>query len=329
VRADWKTNFISQKMLLRHFAQNLHRNHFLLLALCVIVALTPANFARADDVAPSPQDAQREQAVADYTQKMRDANLPALFDKAAAEFNVPPDVLKAVSFAETRWTQLLWPDGEGASPENGMPHAYGIMSLWDNDYFGHSLTQAAQLIGQDPQMLKTDLYQNMRGGAALLRQLYDQTPKPEDATDPSQIESWRRAIAKYTGIPQPELSESHALRVYEYMNLGFHQYGIEWDAHPVNLGPMRADVARIKAAAHAPPSVQVPTNAIAPVAAPPPKPVIAPPPVVPPPAPVIAVVPPAPTEQDDTDRYHQRWLLLSLMLVLAVIGVWRFMTRKG
>jgi membrane-bound lytic murein transglycosylase B len=91
----------------------------------------------AENTPPPPAtanaDAQREQAIADYTQKMRDANYPALFDKAAQEFNVPPDVLKAVSFAETRWTQLQWPPGETASPDTGMPHAYGIMSLWDND----------------------------------------------------------------------------------------------------------------------------------------------------------------------------------------------------
>jgi hypothetical protein len=131
-----------------------------------------------------------------------------------------------------------------------MPHAYGIMSLWDNDYFGHSLQEAAKLIGKSPGELKQDAYQNMRGGAALLRKLYDETPKPADAPG-DEIESWRKAIAKYTGIPQPELSEAHALRVYEFMNAGYHEYGIEWPAHPVNLAPMREDVARIKSAASA------------------------------------------------------------------------------
>jgi hypothetical protein len=31
------------------------------------------------------------------------------------------------------------------------------------------------------------------------------------------------------------------------MNQGYHQYGIEWDAHPVNLGPMREETKRIVA----------------------------------------------------------------------------------
>jgi hypothetical protein len=198
----------------------------------------------------SAEDIAREKAIAEFTQKMKDANYPALFEKAAAEFNVPADVLKGISFAETRWEQLQWPPGETASPENGMPRPYGIMSLWDNDYLGHSLLDAAKLIGKDPEELKSDAYQNMRGAAALLRKLYDETPKPADAQG-DEIESWRKAIVKYSGIPQPELSESHALEVYEWMNKGFHEYGIEWPEHPVKLDAMREEVGKIKAEARA------------------------------------------------------------------------------
>ncbi len=288
------------------------------------LAIIPALFigaghARADPAPaanPAADDARREQAIADYTQKMKDANYPALFDKAAQEFNVPPDVLKAVSFAETRWTQLQWPAGETASPDTGMPRPYGIMSLWDNDYFGHTLVQAAQLIGQDPGVLKTDVFQNMRGGAALLRQLYDQTPKPADAPDASQIESWRKAIAKYTGIPQPELSEAHALRVYEYMNLGYHEYGIEWDKHPVNLGPMRADVATIKAAALARQTNRAPAEANPPVVAATPPPIIATPPI------------PKPEVLDNSENERNRPGLLALMLFLLAIAIWHLFFRK-
>jgi hypothetical protein len=203
-----------------------------------------------------------------------------------------------------------------------MPRAFGIMSLWDNDYFGHTLQQAAQLIGQDPQVLKTDAYQNMRGGAALLRQIYDNTPKPADAPDESQIESWREAIAKYTGIPQPELSEGHALRVYEYMNLGYHEYGIDWKGHPVNLGPMREAVAKIKADALAKKMAVVPeTNAT-------PAPIIAaaPAPVVTNPAPAHE---PGQHFQSDSDRDRQRILLLALMGILILIAVVYLYSRKG
>lgn len=284
----------------------------------------------AADLQAAAQDARRAQAIAEYTQKMKDANYPALFDKAAAEFNVPPDVLKAVSFAETRWTQLEWPAGETVSPDNGMPHAYGIMSLWDNDYFGHTLAQAAQLIGQDPEVLKTDVFQNMRGGAALLRQLYDQTPKPADAPSESQIESWREAIAKYTGIPQPQFSEAHALRVYEYMNAGYHQYGIEWDAHPVNLGPMREAVAKIVSAGTAPATnkVEEPKPAFqprpAPSAAPAPQVQVEPKPVTP----VVATNAVPAHGQDNAQNVKQRWLLGGLMVLLIVIAIWYLRSGK-
>jgi hypothetical protein len=220
-----------------------------ILVFAASLALTASTVFAADD-ATAQEEQRYQQSIAEFTQKMKNANYPALFDKAAQEFNVPADILKGVAFAETRWTQLQWPPGETASPATGMPRPYGIMSLWDNDYFGHSLLEAAKLIGQDPEVLKTDAYQNMRGAAALLRQLYDSTPKPADAPDEKQIESWRKAIVKYSGIPLPELSEQHALKVYEFMNQGYHHYGLEWDAHPVNLGPMREDVARIQAAAH-------------------------------------------------------------------------------
>jgi hypothetical protein len=166
---------------------------------------------------PETEGELRQQAaIAEFTAKMKAANYPVLFDQAAQEFGVPTDVLKGVAFAETRWEQLTWPPGETASPETGMPRPYGIMSLWDNQYFGHSLLEAAALIGKTPDELKQDALQNIRGGAALLRKLYDENPKPEGTTE-ADIESWRYAIRKYCGIPEPDLNAlcSGRIRVHE------------------------------------------------------------------------------------------------------------------
>lgn len=193
---------------------------------------------------PNEEALRREIAIAEFTRKMKEANYPALFEKVAQEFGVPADVLKGVAFAETRWEHLTWPPGETASPETGMPRPYGIMSLWDNEHFGHSLVDAATLIGKDPEELKRNPYQNMRGAAALLKSIYGKTQRP-GGTSEQDIESWRYAIAKYCGIPEPDLHHRHALEVYEFMVKGYHQYGIEWEAHPVNLGPMREEVQRI------------------------------------------------------------------------------------
>jgi hypothetical protein len=215
-------------------------------AVCLVLAFGWANFALADDPPKSETDLKREAALAEFTLKMKAANYPALFDQAAKEFNVPADILKGVSFAETRWDHLTWPPGETRSPETGKPRPFGIMSLWDNEVFGHSLIEAAYLIGKDPEELKRDPLQNMRGGAALLRRIYDETSKPAGTTE-ADIESWRYAIRRYCGIPEPYLNASHALDVYVFMSRGYHQYGIEWNARAVNLEPIREETRRIVA----------------------------------------------------------------------------------
>lgn len=167
------------------------------------------------------------------------------FERAAAEFNVPADLLKGIAFAETRWSHLIWADGDTVSPCNGMPRPYGVMSLWDNEYFGHSLRKAAALLGLSIEELKRDSYQNIRGAAALLRQFYAELPRPEE-NGLDDIESWRNAIAAYSGLPQTDLAQQHALDIYTQMTRGYHAFGIEWDARSVNLEPIRAAVAKIR-----------------------------------------------------------------------------------
>jgi hypothetical protein len=216
----------------------------------LVLALALLRAAGGADPVKTAEDLKREAAIAEFTAKMKAANYPALFDAAAKEFNVPADLLKGVAFAETRWEQLTWPAGETASPETGMPRPYGIMSLWDNEHFGHSLIEAATLIGKTTDELKQDPLQNIRGGAALLRRIYDANAKPDGTTE-ADIESWRYAIRQYCGIPEPDLNAQHALDVYVFMSKGYHQYGIEWDARPVNLEPIREETRRIVAEARA------------------------------------------------------------------------------
>src|SRR5262245_40092931 len=233
-------------MQIRNIAGAYWRRAGIVFLLLVAIGSCLTDLCRADDPPRTEEDSQREKAIAEFTRKMKEANYPALFEKAAAEFNVPSDILKGIAFAETRWEHLTWPPGETRSPETGMPRPFGIMSLWDNEFFGHTLTDAAKLIGKDPEDLKSDPLTNIRGAAALLRKIYDETPKPVGTTE-QDIESWRYAIVKYCGVPEPDLSNRHALEVYEFMNKGYNQYGIEWPARPVNLGPMREEVKRIVA----------------------------------------------------------------------------------
>ncbi|MBI3005321.1 MAG: Ig-like domain-containing protein [Ignavibacteriales bacterium] len=172
------------------------------------------------------------------------AHLISAFESTAAEFNVPADILKGIAFAETRWQHLEWAEGDTASCA-GMPRAYGVMSLRNDAWFGNSLQEAALLIGQSDEILRKDFAQNIRGAAALLRKLYDELPVPE-GTARGEIESWQNAIASYSGIPQPELAHQHALDIYERLSRGYHQFGIELNARPINLPPLRQRVARIQ-----------------------------------------------------------------------------------
>src|SRR5690349_13373667 len=187
----------------------------ILVALCSFSALAQPK---------SPEEMAREDAITEFTKKQQAANWPEKFGRIGNETGVPADVLAAVAFAETRWEHLTWPAGETVSPETGRPRGYGIMFLQDNDHFGHSLQEAAKLIGKTPDELKEDPELNIRGAAALMKKLHDENPKP-DFAKPDEIESWYNAVIKYCGIPQPFLSHSHALNCYIYMSKGYDQFG--------------------------------------------------------------------------------------------------------
>src|SRR5437870_933740 len=101
----------------------------------VVFAFAVAAFTRADNPPKPPGKSRLDAALAEYTRKTKEANYPPLFEKAAAEFGVPADVLKGIAFADTRWEHVTWPTDDSVSPDTGLPRAFGIMSLWDNDNF--------------------------------------------------------------------------------------------------------------------------------------------------------------------------------------------------
>lgn len=166
----------------------------------------------------------------------------SVFEHAAVEFNVPADILKSIAFSETRWQHLTWVEGDTASPCNGMPRLYGIMGLWDNQHFGHSLRQSARLIGEDINVVKADVRQNIRAGAALLRKCYDELP-PSSAYSSSDLESWYLAIAQYCGIPQKELALEHAYDILEVVADGYAKNGINIQSHSLHLSAIENEIA--------------------------------------------------------------------------------------
>jgi hypothetical protein len=182
-------------------------NAALLSAMCVIgLANSPPVLADGPKVAMTVQ--------ASRYQKM--------FDEAAVEFNVPVELLQAIAYAETRWHPHVkkgyaMKNGEAGvelEDHNGMPPAYGIMGLRDDDYFGHSLAAAAALIRETPATLLTDSRANIRGAAALLSQYGARK------TRAFPLEDWEDALAKYSGIPQREIARVYTYEIFTAIRQG-------------------------------------------------------------------------------------------------------------
>ncbi|MFZ4620134.1 MAG: N-acetylmuramoyl-L-alanine amidase [Bacteroidota bacterium] len=163
------------------------------------------------------------------------------FEQAGAEFGVPADLLRGISFAETRWTHMRWNENDLTSSCTGMPRVYGVMGLWDNEYFGHSLKEAAAMIGRPVQELKESPLQNIRGGAALLKKYFSEFPKP-DGFENGSIEQWQNAVAKFSGFPQEEISAKRGLEVYSVLSNGYHRDRISISQRPIQIEKIQAIV---------------------------------------------------------------------------------------
>src|SRR5258706_9009748 len=74
-----------------------------------------------------------------------------VFADAARESGVPAELLRAIAYVETRWTQRTPGALQG---DDAPPPSYGVMGLRDDDWFGHSLVDAAAMIGRTPEELK-------------------------------------------------------------------------------------------------------------------------------------------------------------------------------
>jgi N-acetyl-anhydromuramyl-L-alanine amidase AmpD len=115
--------------------------------------------------------------------------LDAAFAKAGADFGVPADLLKAISYTETRWEMV-----QGAEEFEGMPAAHGLMALR-----GAKLTEGARLAGVSEEAVRTQPEANIRAAAALLSAYAD-----ELKVDRADLGAWAPAAAKYSGIGSTE-----------------------------------------------------------------------------------------------------------------------------
>ncbi|MEE1773059.1 N-acetylmuramoyl-L-alanine amidase [Streptomyces sp. JV185] len=127
------------------------------------------------------------------------------FARAAAQFDVPRDLLAAVGYGETRL------DGHSGRPSQA--GGYGVMHLVSNPT-NRSLERAAALTGKPLAELRTDTAANILGGAAVLRSYADKLGL--DARDRDDIDAWYPAVARYGGA-QGTTAALYADTVYTFL----------------------------------------------------------------------------------------------------------------
>jgi RHS repeat-associated protein len=172
------------------------------------------------------------------------------FQKAAQEFNFSEDFLKAVSFPLSNWEQ-----------NNGKPSidgGFGIMHLINNSAASQQtdrLTQAAQLIGVDPALLKTDPLLNIRAGAALLRNMAHLAGISDKETS---LAALAPVLATWSGF-QPGIDQLYIDQVFKLLHNGF--------SHRISSGETLQVLAQTGLPATAPHLPSAPTAKVRPNAA--------------------------------------------------------------
>ncbi|MDH6228150.1 N-acetyl-anhydromuramyl-L-alanine amidase AmpD [Streptomyces sp. MJP52] len=135
--------------------------------------------------------------------------LARAFERSAAEYGVPRDLLVAVAHGESRL------DDHGGRPSQA--NGYGVMHLVSNPDH-RTLERAAALTGLSPARLREDTAANIRGGAAVLRALADE--QGLDAADRRDAGAWYEAVAAYGGAEDDAAARLYADAVYDFLGQG-------------------------------------------------------------------------------------------------------------
>lgn len=184
--------------------------------------------------------------------------LEQLFQSAAAEFGVPPEILKAISYSQSRFE-----NHEGKPSTSG---GYGLMHLTSepeikdgrgdparpmkprkNAQKEHMLDQAAQLLGVQTEILKKNDAHNIRGAAALLAKYAQEDNEGELPKD--KIDKWYTAVARFSDMNSTESAEEFADVVYQTIEGGVTHTTMEGDTlgiAPRYVKPDRSKLHRLK-----------------------------------------------------------------------------------
>lgn len=148
---------------------------------------------------------------------VNESPLNAAFEDAAREYQVPVEILKSIGWVETR----LSTRANLESQTGGV----GVMQLSRRDDW-NSLGEAAKLTGASEGQLRVDSRANVRGAAAVLRQLFDRAQKNDASLDSRNVGDWYRAVSLYPGIDSATGAADYASDVFFAMEAGFTQDGV-------------------------------------------------------------------------------------------------------
>ena len=137
-------------------------------------------------------------------------SLNRTFERAAVEFGVPVEILKTISYSETRFDNHR---GE-PSQDNG----FGLMHLADNNE-NQTLNRAAAMLGVSTDVLRTNDRENIRGGAAILRAFADE--ENLSVEDRAKVEFWYPVVARYSYSTDDSMAKFYAEEIYKLLQRGY------------------------------------------------------------------------------------------------------------
>src|SRR5689334_17032435 len=123
------------------------------------------------------------------------------FAAAGSEHGVPADLLRAVSYVETRWQMVT-----GTEETDGRPAGTGVFALW-----GDNLALGAAAAGVSTDDARTDVDANIAAGAARLAAL-----ARDNGISGDDLTAWSPAIAAFA---QTEDDDARAAYVHEVLGV--------------------------------------------------------------------------------------------------------------
>lgn len=147
-----------------------------------------------------------EPVPAEQSASPEQATLDPLFEQAGQEFGVPADLLKAISYSETRWAMV-----GGEEEFEGRPAAWGLLGLR-----GEQLERGAALAGVSVEAARKEPLAGLRAGAALLSAYAN-----ELKVDRADLGAWAPAVVRLSDITHPDARSQYVHQyVYEVLRTG-------------------------------------------------------------------------------------------------------------